>query len=107
VGENNVIVRGEIKECTFTATESATYRISTSDTNAKIIYKLGATNADNECITGADDGIATSVEIELKAGETYTVYIEMLQTTIDDNNDETVDPMIHLDVLSFTIEKIA
>lgn len=107
VGENNVIVRGEIKECTFTATESGTYRISTSDTNAKIIYKLGATNADNECITGADDGIATSVEIELKAGETYTVYIEMLQTTIDDNNDETVDPMIHLDVLSFTIEKIA
>lgn len=107
VGENNVIVRGEIKECTFTATESGTYRISTSDTNAKIIYKLGATNAENECITGADDGIATSVEIELDAGETYTIYIEMLQTTIDDDNEETVDPTVHLDVLSFTIEKIA
>lgn len=107
VGENNVIVRGETKECTFTATESGTYRISTSDPNAKIIYKLGATNADNACITGANDGIESSVEIELKAGETYTIYIEMLQTTIDDNNEETIDPTVHLDVLSFTIEKIA
>ena len=107
VGENDVIVRGETKECTFTATESGTYRISTSDPNAKIIYKLGATNTDNQCITGADDEIATSVEIELKAGETYTIYIEMLQTTIDDNNDETIDPTVHLDTLSFTIEKIS
>lgn len=107
VGENNVIVRGEIKECTFTATENGVYRISTADTNAKIIYKLGATNAENECITGANDEIATSVEIELEAGETYTVYIEMIQTTIDDGNEETVDPKVHLDVLSFIIEKVA
>ena len=107
IGENNVIVRGETKECTFTATESGTYRISTSHANTKIIYKLGTTNADNQCITGADDEIATSTEIELQAGETYTFYIEMVQTTIDDGNDETIDPTIHLDTLSFTIEKIA
>lgn len=107
LGENHLINRGETQTCTFTATENGTYRISTADTNAKLIYKLGATNADNECITGADDGLENSVEIELKAGETYTFYIEMLETTIPDNNEETIDPTLHLDVLSFVIEKLA
>ena len=107
LGENHVINRNEQKVCSFTATENGTYRIIATDANTKIIYKLGATNADNECITGADDNLENAVEIELKAGETYTLYLEMLQTTISDNNDETVDPTLHLDVLSFTIEKIA
>ncbi len=107
LGENHLINRGEAQTCTFTATENGTYRISTNDANAKIIYKLGATNADNECITGADDGLENSLEIELKAGETYTFYIEMLETAIPDNNEETVDPTLHLDVLSFVIEKLA
>ncbi len=106
LGENHVINRNEQKVCSFTATENGTYRISTTDTNAKIIYKLGATNADNECITGADDDLDNSVEIQLEAGETYTLYLEMLQATVSDDNEETVDPTLHLDVLSLSIEKL-